>query len=71
MKLEVEKDLPIWTCETKARCLTGDNGNEIKTVDEIRELYIKKYGSIEKFKEKLKADREKFVREIKQKSEEE
>ena len=55
----------------KSRCLVGDNGNEIKTVDEIRELYIKKSGSIEKFKEKLKADREKFVREIKQKSEEE
>ena len=71
LRLEVEKDLPIWTCDTKGRCLVWDNGNEIKTVDEIRELYIKKYGSIEKFKEKLKADREKFVREIKQKSEEE
>ena len=70
MRLQIEKDLPIWTCDIKGRCLTGDTGNEIKTVDEIRELYIKKYGSIESFKNKLKADREKFVREIKQRSEE-
>ena len=71
LRLQVEKDLPIWTCDKKGRCLAGDNGNEIKTVAEIRELYIKKYGSIESFKEKIKVDREKFVREIKQKSEEE
>ena len=69
LRLQVEKDLPIWTCDTKGRCLVGDAGDEIKTVDEIRELYIKKYGSIETFKEKLRADREKFVKEIKEKSE--
>ena len=38
------------------------------TVDEIRSHYINKYGSIDKFKEKLKIDREKFIQEIKNKS---
>ena len=69
LRLQVEKDLPIWTCDIKGQCLVGDAGNEIKNVDEIREFYIKRYGSIEAFKEKLKADREKFVREIKAQSE--
>tara|TARA_Y100001936_G_scaffold26450_1_gene24594 strand:+ start:280 stop:702 length:423 start_codon:yes stop_codon:yes gene_type:complete len=69
LRLQVEKDLPIWTCDIKGQCLVGDAGNEIKNVDEIREFYINKYGSIEAFKEKLKADREKFVREIKAQSE--
>ena len=69
LRLQIEKDLPIWTCDIKGRCLVGDAGDEIKTIDEIRELYINKYGSIEKFKEKLKADREKFIREIKEQSE--
>ena len=69
LRLQIEKDLPIWTCDIKGQCLVGDAGNEIKNVDEIREFYIKRYGSIEAFKEKLKADREKFVREIKAQSE--
>ena len=69
LRLQVEKDLPIWTCDIKGQCLVGDAGNEIKNVDEIREFYINKYGSIEAFKEKLKADREKFVKEIKAQSE--
>tara|TARA_Y100001960_G_C14753427_1_gene869847 strand:- start:1764 stop:2183 length:420 start_codon:yes stop_codon:yes gene_type:complete len=69
LKLQIEKDLPIWTCDIKGQCLVGDAGDEIKTINEIRELYINKYGSVEKFKEKLKADREKFVREIKEQSE--
>jgi len=69
LRLQIEKDLPIWTCDRKGRCLVGDSGNEIKTVHEIRELYVKKYGSIENFKEKIKSDREKFVKEIKAQSE--
>ena len=69
LRLQVEKDLPIWTCDIKGRCLVGDAGDDIKTIDEIRTLYINEYGSIENFKEKLKADREKFVREIKKQSE--
>ncbi|MBC8285211.1 MAG: hypothetical protein H8E32_15465 [Nitrospinae bacterium] len=68
-RLEVEKDYPIWTCDIKGRCLVGDAGDGIKTVDEIREFYINEYGSIEKFKEKLRADREKFIKEIKEQSE--
>ena len=67
-KPEVGKDYPIWTCDKKGRCLVGDTGSEIMTIDEIRDHYIKEYGSIEQFKEKLKIEREKFVQEIKNKS---
>ena len=48
------------------RCLTGDAGDSVHTVDEIREFYKKKYGAIENFKEKLRIEREKFVKEIKE-----
>ena len=68
LRNQVEKDFPIWTCDKNGRCLTGDAGNSIHTVDEIREFYKKKYGSIEKFIEKLRIEREKFVKEIKEKS---
>jgi len=68
LKPEIGKDYPIWTCDIKGRCLVGDTGSEIMTVDEIRSHYVNKYGSIDKFKEKLKIDREKFIQEIKNKS---
>ena len=67
-KPEVGKDYPIWTCDKKGRCLVGDTGSEIMTIDEIRDHYIKEYRSIEQFKEKLKIEREKFVQDIKNKS---
>ena len=69
LKNQIEKDFPIWTCDTKGRCLTGDAGNDVHSVDEIREFYVKNYGTIEKFKEKLRIEREKFVKEIKERSE--
>jgi hypothetical protein len=69
LRLEVEKDFPIWTCDKKERCLVGDSGDDIKTVDEIRKFYEKEYGSIENFKEKLLQDREKFIQEVKNRSE--
>jgi len=68
LKPEIGKDYPIWTCDKNGRCLVGDSGSEIMTVDEIRNHYIQKYGSIEKFKEKLKIEREKFIQEVKNKS---
>ncbi|MBT6513795.1 MAG: hypothetical protein HOK65_03415, partial [Crocinitomicaceae bacterium] len=68
-RLEVEKDFPIWTCDIKERCLVGDGGDDIKTVAEIREFYKNEYGGIEKFKEKLRLDREKFIQEVKNRSE--
>jgi hypothetical protein len=68
-KPEIGKDYPIWTCDKNGRCLAGDTGEEILTIEEIRTHYINKYGSIDQFKEKLKIDREKFVQEIKNKSE--
>ena len=69
LRLEVEKDFPIWTCDIKERCLVGDGGDDIKTVAEIREFYKNEYGGIEKFKEKLRLDREKFIQEVKNRSE--
>jgi hypothetical protein len=69
LRLEVEKDFPIWTCDIKEKCLVGDGGDDIKTVAEIREFYKNEYGGIEKFKEKLRLDREKFIKEVKARSE--
>ena len=69
LRLEDEKDFPIWTCDIKERCLVGDGGDDIKTVAEIREFYKNEYGGIEKFKEKLRLDREKFIQEVKNRSE--
>ena len=69
LRLEVEKDFPIWTCDKKKRCLVGDAGDDIKTVEEIRKFYEKEYGSIKNFKEKLLQDREKFIQEVKNRSE--
>ena len=69
LRLEIEKDFPIWTCDKKQRCLVGDAGDDIKTVEEIRKFYKKEYGSIQKFKEKLLQDREKFIQEVKNRSE--
>ena len=68
LKNEIAKDYPIWTCDKKGRCLVGDTGSEIMTFDEIRNHYINKYGSIDKFKEKLKVAREKFIQEVKSRS---
>ena len=69
LRLEVEKDFPIWTCDKKERCLVGDAGDDIKTVEEIRKFYEKEYGGIKNFKEKLVQDREKFIQEVKNRSE--
>ena len=64
----VEKDCSIWTCDTKGNCLTGDHGADIESADQIREKYILKYGSMEAFKEKIRIEREKFIAEIKSRS---
>jgi len=53
----------------KGRCLTGEAGDGITKVEEIRDFYKEKYGSVENFKEKLRIEREKFVKEIKDRSE--
>ncbi len=68
-KIEVEKDFPIWACDKNGRCLVGDTGSEIMAIDKIRDHYVNEYGSIEKFKDQLKIDREKFIQEIKNRSE--
>ena len=60
----IEKDCSIWTCDIKGNCLTGEQGNEIKSADQIRKIYTLKYGSLEAFKEKIRVDREKFIAEV-------
>jgi hypothetical protein len=67
-KQEVEKNFPIWACDKTGRCLVGDTGSEVKTIDQIKNHYMKKYGSIQKFKEYLKIEREKFIQEVKNRS---
>ena len=64
----IEKDCSIWTCDIKGNCLTGDQGVDIKSSDQIREKYILKYGSLETFKEKIRLEREKFIADIKSRS---
>ena len=68
LKGDVEKDCSIWTCDIKGNCLTGEQGADIESADQIRKRYILKYGSMETFKEKVRIDREKFVEEIKSRS---
>ena len=65
---DVEKDCSIWTCDKKGNCLTGDQGADIESADQIRKKYISKYGNMEAFKEKIRIEREKFVAEIKSRS---
>jgi len=65
---DVEKDCSIWTCDKKGNCLTGDQGADIESSDQIRKKYISKYGNMEAFKEKIRIEREKFVAEIKSRS---
>ena len=64
----VEKDHSIWTCDKKGNCLTGEQGANIESVNQIREKYILKYGSIEAFKKKIRIEREAFVKEMNSRS---
>ena len=66
---DIEKDSSIWTCDKKGNCLTGDQGVDIESSDQIRERYALKYGSMEAFKEKVRIEKEKFIAEIKSRSE--
>ena len=65
---DIEKDSSIWTCDKKGNCLTGDQGADIESADQIRQRYILKYGSMEAFKEKVRVEREKFIEEINSRS---
>jgi len=64
LKSEVEKDLPIWACDASGNCLVGEQADKIRNVDQIRKRYEKKYGSVEIFKEKLRLEREKFIKSL-------
>ena len=64
----IEKDCSIWTCDIKGNCLTGEQGADIESVNQIRQKYITKYGSVEAFKEKIKLERKKFIDAVNSKS---
>ena len=68
LKGDVEKDCSIWTCDINENCLTGEQGADIESADQIRKRYTLKYGSMEAFKEKVRIEREKFIEEIKSRS---
>ncbi len=61
LKDQVEKDYPIWACDVNGHCLVGDRAVDIEYVDGIREHYRGKFGGIDKFKEKLRLEREKMI----------
>jgi hypothetical protein len=67
LRSQVEKDLPIWACDVSGNCLVGDQADKIRNVDQIRKRYEKKYGGVEKFKEKLRLEREQFIQNLKEK----
>ena len=68
LKGAIEKDCSIWTCDIKGNCLTGEQGEDIQSADQIREKYILKHGSLEAFKEKIRIEREKFIAEVSSRS---
>ena len=68
LKGAIEKDCSIWTCDIKGNCLTGEQGIDIESADQIREKYTSKHGSLEAFKEKIRIEREKFIEEINSRS---
>lgn len=65
LRQQVEKDLPIWACDVSGNCLVGDQATKVRTVDQIRKRYEKKYGGVDKFKEKLRLEREQMIRSLK------
>ncbi len=53
LREEIAKDLPIWACDVSGNCLVGAKADKIRSVDQIRARYDKKYGGVKAFKEKL------------------
>ena len=65
LRQEVEKDLPIWACDASGNCVIGEHADKIRTVDQIRKHYAKKYGGIDNFKDKLRLEREQMISNLK------
>jgi hypothetical protein len=62
---QVEKDYPIWAADKSGNCLVGEHAGQIESVAAIRAHYEGKYGGVEKFKEKLRLEREQMIAELK------
>lgn len=65
LRNQVEKDLPIWACDKHGNCLVGEHADKVRTADQIRQRYEKKYGGVENFKEKLRKERELMIQKLK------
>ena len=64
LRNQVEKDLPLWACDKKGMCLLGEHADKVRSVEQIRKRYEKKYGGVEAFKEKLRKEREEMIRQL-------
>ncbi len=59
---QVEKDFPVWACDKNGECLVGEGADfRIEKAETVRDHYVKKYGSIKAFQEKLVLDKKKFM----------
>ena len=56
LRAPITLDFPIWTCDKSGLCLVGDTASEVTHADTIRKHYQKKYGGVEKFKEKIQRE---------------
>jgi len=61
---QVEKDYPIWAADKAGNCLVGEHAGQVESVDAIRAHYDGKYGGVDKFKEKLRLEREQMIAEM-------
>jgi len=64
LREQVEKDYPIWACDKQGMCLTGEQADKVVSVEKIRKRYIKNFGGVEAFKEKLRIEREQFLADL-------
>ncbi len=64
---QVEKDFPIWACDSQGMCLVGEQANEVVSIEKIRSHYDKKHGGVEAFKEKLRLERQKMIEDLNRK----
>lgn len=53
LREEIAKDLPIWACDVSGNCLVGETADKVRSVEQIRARYEKKYGGVEAFKVKI------------------
>ena len=68
LRNQVEKDYPIWACDSQEKCLTGEHADKVVSADKIRRHYEKKHGGVAAFREKLQLEREQMIADLKRNS---